>query len=85
MYKNKFMNRMVNNIQLIWKLAYILKTYRICKLTEGFLKYELNNKLLSSVILLKVTPSVIWTQLIYIYIYNIQVGVYYIKVAVERK
>ena len=69
MYKNKFINRMVNNIWLIWKLAYVLKTYKICKLTVGFLKYELNNKLLSSVTLLGVTPCVIWTQLIYIYIY----------------
>ena len=73
---------------MIWKLAYLLKIYKICKLTVGFLKYELNNKLLSSVTLLGVTPSVIWTQLIYIYIYiyiNILVRVYYIKVEVERK
>ena len=60
---------MVNNIQLTWKLAWILKTYRICNSTIRFSKYELHNKLLDSVILLRVTLDITWTQLIYIYIY----------------
>ena len=45
-----------NDMKII--LACILRTYRICTLTVGFSKYEFNNKLLSDVILLKVTPSV---------------------------
>ena len=48
------MDYMVNNIQL----ACMLSTYRTCNLTGGFLKYEFNNKLLSSVTLLRVTPNV---------------------------
>ena len=60
---------MVNNIQLTWKLAWILKTYRICNSTIRFSKYELHNKLLDSVILLRITLDITWTQLIYIYIY----------------
>ena len=34
-----------------------------------FSKYELHNKLLDSVILLRVTLDITWTQLLYIYIY----------------
>ena len=34
----------------------------------GFSKYELYNKLLDGVTLLRVTPGVTWTQPIYIYI-----------------
>ena len=34
-----------------------------------FLKYKFYNKLLGGVTLLKVTPGITWTQLIYIYIY----------------
>ena len=66
--KDEFINRMVNNIQLTWKLAWILKTYRICNSMIRFSKYELHNKLLDSVILLRVTLDITWTQLIYIYI-----------------
>ena len=60
---------MVNNIQLTWKLAWLLRAYRTCNSTVGFSKYEFYNKLLDGIILLRVTPSVTWTQLIYIYIY----------------
>ena len=35
-----------------------------------FSKYEFYNKLLGGVILIKITSSVTWTQLIYIYIYK---------------
>ena len=52
------MNEMVNNIRLAWKLACMLKTYRIYNSTVRFPKYRFNNKLLSSVILLRVTSSV---------------------------
>ena len=51
------MDHKVNNIQLAWKFACMLSTYRICNSTVGFLKYEFNNKLLDSVILLRVTSS----------------------------
>ena len=65
------MDRMVNYICLAWKLACILKTYRISNLTVGFLKYEFNNKLLGGATLPRVIPGVTWTQpYIYIYIYN---------------
>ena len=37
------------------KLECMLRTYRTCNLTVGFLKYEFNNKLLGGVILLRVT------------------------------
>ena len=40
----------------------------------GFSKYEFYNKLLDGVILIKITPSVTWTQLIYIYIYRQNLG-----------
>ena len=49
------MDRMVNYIQLAWKLVCMLRTYNS---TVGFLKYEFNNKLLSCVILLRVTPDI---------------------------
>ena len=55
------MDQMVNYIWLSWKLACILRTYRTCNSTVRFLKYEFNNKLLSSVILLKVALGVTWT------------------------
>ena len=60
---------MVNYTWLALKLAYMWRTYRKCDPTVGFLKYEFNNKLLGDVILLRVTLSVTWTHLIYIYIY----------------
>ena len=49
---------MVNNIQLTW----MLRTYRTCNSTVRFSKYEFYSKLLGSVTLLRVTPSVTWTQ-----------------------
>ena len=55
------MDRMVNNIQLIWKLAWMLRTYRTCNSTVRFLKSEFYNKLLGGVILFRVTPGVTWT------------------------
>ena len=48
-------------------------TYKTCNLTMRFSKYEFNNKLLGGVTLLRVTPSITWTQLyIYIYIYKLE-------------
>ena len=56
------MDWIVNNIQLIWKLAWMLRTYRTCNSTIKFSKYEFYNKLLGGVTLLKVTPYVTWTK-----------------------
>ena len=56
------MDRMINYIQLAWKLACMLRTYRTYNATVGFSKYELNNKLLDGVILFKVAPGVTLTQ-----------------------
>ena len=53
---------------MAWKLACMLGTCRKCDPNDGFSKYELHNKLLDSIILLKVTLSIIWTQLLYKYI-----------------
>ena len=53
---------MVNNIQLTWKLAWLLRTYRIWNSTVEFSRYEFYNKLLGSVTLFKVTLGVTWTQ-----------------------
>ena len=47
------MDRMVNNIQLTWKLAKMLKTYKTCNSMVRFSKYEFYNKLLSGVTLLR--------------------------------
>ena len=49
----------------------MLSTYRTCNSTVRFSKYKFYNKLLGDVTLLRVTPSVTWTQPIYIYIYII--------------
>ena len=57
-----FKDQIENYTRLAWKLAYILRTYRSCNLTVGFLKYEFNNKLLGDVTFFKVTSSVTWTQ-----------------------
>ena len=62
-----------NNIQLTWKLAWILRTYKTCNSSVGFSKYKFYNKLLDGVTLLKVTLGVTWTQHIYIYIWWVQV------------
>ena len=64
---------MVNYIRLAWKLACILRIYRTCNSTVGFLKYEFNNKILGGIILLRVTLGVTWTQpslSLSLYIYN---------------
>ena len=53
---------MINYIQLAWKLACMLRTYRTCDDTVGFSKYEIKNKLLVGVIFFRVTSSVTWTQ-----------------------
>ena len=58
MHKDEFMNWMVNNIQLTWKLACMLRTYWTCNSAVGFSKYEFYNKLLGGVTFLKVKPSV---------------------------
>ena len=63
------MVQMVNNIQLTWKFASLLRTYKTCNSTVGFSKYEFYIKLLGDVTLLRVTLGVTWTQPIYIYIY----------------
>ena len=39
------MDRMVNNIQLTWKLAILLRAYRTCNPTVEFSKYEFYNNL----------------------------------------
>ena len=61
------MDQMVNNIQLTWKSALMLKTYRIYNSTVRFSKYELYNKLLGCVTLFRVTLGITWTQPIYIH------------------
>ena len=60
--KDKFKDKIVNYIQLSWKLACILRTYTKCNPTVGFAKYEFNNKLLVGVTSFRVTSSVTWTQ-----------------------
>ena len=47
---------------MTWKLACMLRTYKACNPTVGFLKYEFNNKLLDGVIFFGVTLGVTWTQ-----------------------
>ena len=42
---------------LAWNLACMLRTYRIYNSTVRVSKYEFNNKLLSDVTLLRVTPT----------------------------
>ena len=64
------MDQIVNYIWLTWKLACMLRTYRTCDSNVEFSKYEFYNKLLSGVILFRVTPSVTWTQL-YIFIFKV--------------
>ena len=48
----------------------MLKTYRICNSTVKFSKYEFYNKLLSCVILLRITSGKLEPNSIYIYIYR---------------
>ena len=40
----------------------MLRPYRTCNPTDGFSKYELNNKLLGGVTFFRVTSGVTWTQ-----------------------
>ena len=61
--KDDFKDQMVNYTRLAWKLACILRTYKTCNPTVGFSKYEFNYKLLGGVTFLRVTLSVIRTQL----------------------
>ena len=49
---------MVNYI----RLACMLRPYRTCNLTFGFLKYEFSNKLLGGVTFFRVTLDVTCTQ-----------------------
>ena len=53
---------MVNYIQLAWKLACMLRSYRTCNPKVGFSKYEFNDKLLGGVTFFRVTSGVTWTQ-----------------------
>ena len=52
------MDWIVNNIQLTWKLARILKTYKTGNSTVKFSKYEFYNKLLGGVILFRITLNI---------------------------
>ena len=49
---------MVNYIQLAWKSACMLRTYRTYNSTVGISKYKFNNKLLCDVILFRVKPCI---------------------------
>ena len=60
MHKKLVVNRMVNYIWLTWNLTCLLRTYKTYNSTVGFSKYELNNKLLRGVTLLRITLSVTW-------------------------
>ena len=57
---------------MAWKLVSMLKTYRTYNSTMRFSKYELYNKLLVGVTLVRVTPDISWTQHIYIYIKSLK-------------
>ena len=52
------MDWMANNIQLTWQLAWMLRPYRTFNSMVWFSKYQFYNKLLSGVILLRVTLGV---------------------------
>ena len=56
--KDEFKDQMINYIQLAWKLACMLRTYRTCNPTVGFSKYEFNNKLLVGVTFNNIT--ILW-------------------------
>ena len=59
--KDKFTDRMIDNIQLTWKLTQMLRTYRICNSMVRFSKYEFYNKLLGGVTLFRFISSITWT------------------------
>ena len=61
MHKYEFMDWMVYNIQLTWKLAWMLRTYRTCNSMVRFSKYEFYNKLLGGVTLFRITLGITWT------------------------
>ena len=72
MHKDEFMDRMVNNIQLTWKLAWILRIYKTCNLTVWFSKYQLYNKLLDGVTLCRVIPvKLLFTTLYFVGLYSV--------------
>ena len=60
--KDEFIDQMVNYIQLAWKLACMLRTYRTCNPMVRFSKYKFNNKLLGDVAFFRITSGVTWTQ-----------------------
>ena len=68
------MDQMVNNIQLVWKLVCMFRTYRTCDSSMEFSKYKFINKLLDGVTLIRVTLDVTWTQLICVCIYISEIG-----------
>ena len=67
------MNQMVNNIQLIWKLACMLRTYRTYNLTVEFSKYQFNNKLLGGVTLLMRKKKVVNILTVFFFLFLIKV------------
>ena len=56
----------------------MLRTYRKCDPTVGFLKYEFNNKLLVGVTIFRVTSSVTWTQR-YISLFDVNFDKYIVR------
>ena len=56
------MDRVVNNIWLICKLTWMLRTYKICNSMVRFSNFEFYKKLLGGVTLLRVIPGVTWTR-----------------------
>ena len=63
------MDWIVNNIQLKWKLARMLKTYKTCNSTVRFPKYKFYNKLLGSVTYTQ--PLNKWIDEIYAFILSL--------------
>ena len=57
MKMGEFIDQMINNIQL----AYKLKTYKMYNPMVRFSKYKFNNKLFSSITLLQITLGVTLT------------------------
>ena len=55
---------MVNNIQLTWKLAWMLRTYKTFNSIVEFSKYGFYNKFLGGIILLRIIPDITWTQIL---------------------
>ena len=61
--KYELIDQMVNYIRFAWKLACMLRPYRICNPSVGFWKYKFNNKLLGSVTFFRVTSGATRIQL----------------------